>query len=363
MSGAGVIIHTDTQFFTQGFVIATNFELMETSLTEIANHFKDLGIDQQIDYDKFYLYSIITHSTAIEGSTITEIENRLLFDEGISVHGKSMLEQLMNMDLHTAYTQAIKMAKDHEDFSVEMLCHLSALVMQHTGAEYDTALGNFSAAKGELRLLNVSAGFGGRSYLNYSKVPSYLEEFCQTMNKARHEINPRDVDAVYRLSFDAHYHLVTIHPWADGNGRMARLIMNYIQFEFGLVPSKVDKESKADYIRALECSREQESLQPFRDFMAAHHAQNLLKMMDEYQTSSEHLPNLTEGKSNQESNQKSNQKILEAIRNNPHITINEMHEAIGLSESGVKKVLRKLREEGRLERVGANKDGYWRIID
>lgn len=42
------------------------------------------GVEDQVDYQKFYLYSIVTHSTAIEGSTVTEIENQLLFDEGIA---------------------------------------------------------------------------------------------------------------------------------------------------------------------------------------------------------------------------------------------------------------------------------------
>lgn len=52
-------------------------------LQEVLNKYKSLGVSEQIDYSKFYLYSIITHSTAIEGSTVTEIENQLLFDEGI----------------------------------------------------------------------------------------------------------------------------------------------------------------------------------------------------------------------------------------------------------------------------------------
>lgn len=60
---------------------------------------QELGISKQIDYDKFYLYSIITHSTAIEGSTVTEVEAQLLFDEGIAAKGKSIIEQLMNLDL------------------------------------------------------------------------------------------------------------------------------------------------------------------------------------------------------------------------------------------------------------------------
>lgn len=49
---------------------------------------------------------------------------------------------------------------------------------------------------------------------------------------------------LYEISFDAHYDLVTIHPWADGNGRMARLLMNMLQFEFGLIPTKILKEDQ-----------------------------------------------------------------------------------------------------------------------
>lgn len=67
-------------------------------LKEILNEYNALGIANQIDYQKFYLYSIITHSTAIEGSTITEIENQLLFDEGISAKGRNIQEQMMNLD-------------------------------------------------------------------------------------------------------------------------------------------------------------------------------------------------------------------------------------------------------------------------
>ncbi|MDH8276087.1 Fic family protein, partial [Klebsiella pneumoniae] len=71
-----------------------------------------------------------------------------------------------------------------------------------------------------------------------------------------------DIIEQYLLSFDAHYELVTIHPWVDGNGRMSRLIMNHLQFEYGLVPAKVNKDNKAEYIQALVDSREQDSTEP-----------------------------------------------------------------------------------------------------
>lgn len=69
---------------------------LKNTLIQVLDEYKSLEISKQIDYDKFYLYSLITHSTAIEGSTVTEVENQFLFDEGISAKNRSMVEQLMN---------------------------------------------------------------------------------------------------------------------------------------------------------------------------------------------------------------------------------------------------------------------------
>lgn len=108
---------------------------------EELNEYHSLGIAEQIDYQKFYLYSLITHSTAIEGSTVTEIENQLLFDEGITAKGRSLQEQMMNLDLKAAYEHSMQLARKHADFSVDMLKTLSALVMKNTGSRYNTPNG------------------------------------------------------------------------------------------------------------------------------------------------------------------------------------------------------------------------------
>ncbi|MGM9797290.1 MAG: Fic family protein [Parabacteroides sp.] len=76
------------------------------------------------------------------------------------------------------------------------------------------------------------------------------------------------------MTFDAHYQLVTIHPWADGNGRMARLVMNMLQFEFGLIPAKIIKEDKEEYIKALVATREEDKRNIFREFMSSMMIQN-----------------------------------------------------------------------------------------
>src|SRR5574344_569953 len=119
--------------------------------------------------------------------------------------------------------------------------------MKNTGTSYNTPLGTFSSANGDLRLLNVTAGTGGRSYMNYSKVPVKLAELCVNINDRRNGLAKNDIIEIYKLSFDAHFHLVTIHPWVDGNGRMSRLLMNQLQFEFGVIPVNIDKNRKKEY--------------------------------------------------------------------------------------------------------------------
>lgn len=278
------------------------------NLVETLNEYLSLGINQQLDYDKFYLYSIITHSTAIEGSTVTEIENQLLFDEGICSN-KPMTEQLMNIDLKAAYEQSFVYAKTHTDFSIELLCTLASLVMKNTGSTYKTIGGDFSSAKGDLRLLNVSAGRGGKSYLAWQKIPDRLQKFCDWLNDERKGVDKKDIYKLYELSFEAHYRIVSIHPWADayapkeqtsiisnyangalatyGNGRMSRLVMNMIQYEAGCIPSIVKKEKRAEYIQSLAQSQKKDDSKDFIDFMMNHHVDNLQKQIDEYKVSME----------------------------------------------------------------------------
>ena len=110
-------------------------ENKEMLLSLIQQH-KELGISEQIDYEKFYLYSIITHSTAIEGSTVTELEAQLLFDEGITSQKRTLVEQLMNLDLKTAYDYGMKWIKHHEAITVNWLITLASKVMARTGSEY-----------------------------------------------------------------------------------------------------------------------------------------------------------------------------------------------------------------------------------
>lgn len=342
---------------------------LDIQIDDILNAYRASGVEEQVDYQKFYLYSIVTHSTAIEGSTVTEIENQLLFDEGIAAKGRSLTEQMMNVDLKDAYLYAFRIASENPTYTPQLLQQLSALVMRRTGSEYSTIAGHFDSSKGEFRLCNVSAGIGGRSYLAYNKVPRAVDDFCSWLNEEIANADRANIAVCYRLSFEAHFRLVTVHPWVDGNGRTTRLVMDMIQRQLGLVPSIVRKEDKGEYIQSLVDSRENDDSTIAQDVMLRHHIANLNRRVSQYQendtvnTQSDTV-NVTANANNDTviGLKKSLQKVYTVILNNPEITHSEIMETLHISESTAKRATRDLKKLGYIAREGSDKTGRWVIM-
>lgn len=252
-------------------------------IEQLYQEFQKLGISESVDYDKYYLYSLITHSTAIEGSTLTEVETQMLFDEGLTANGKPLVYHLMNEDLKNAYELAKDEAKRKISVTAEFLQRLNAALMRTTGTTYNVMGGSFDSSKGDFRLCGVTAGFGGFSYMNYLKVPVKVEEFCNVLQQRQNAVET--LREQYELSFNAHLNLVTIHPWVDGNGRTARLLMNYIQFCHNLFPTKVFIEDREEYILSLRQSQEEENNRYFLDFMFGQLKKSLLLEIEKFNTS------------------------------------------------------------------------------
>ena len=252
-------------------------------IEQLYQEFQKLGISESVDYDKYYLYSLITHSTAIEGSTLTEVETQMLFDEGLTANGKPLVYHLMNEDLKNAYELAKDEAKRKISVTAEFLQRLNAALMRTTGTTYNVMGGSFDSSKGDFRLCGVTAGIGGWSYMNYLKVHVKVEEFCNVLQQRQNAVET--LREQYELSFNAHLNLVTIHPWVDGNGRTARLLMNYIQFCHNLFPTKVFIEDREEYILSLRQSQEEENNRYFLDFMFGQLKKSLLLEIEKFNAS------------------------------------------------------------------------------
>lgn len=343
-------------------------------LITLLNQYRNLGISEQIDFQKFYLYSIIAHSTAIEGSTVTEVEAQLLFDEGITSSKRTIQEQMMNLDLKTAYEYGMKWVQRHDPITVDWLISLAAKVMEHTGSEYNTMTGSFSSARGELRKLNVSAGLGGPSYMSYLKVPSRLAAFCDELNKRRILVDKTDPCALYELSFWAHYELVTIHPWADGNGRTSRLLMNLLQMEYDLLPVRVLKEDKISYIQALVDTRNNEDVSIFVDSMTQLHIEHLRNDIDKFLKTTEIENGDWRNKTTQKNvadnvaeelseRQRVVMTLIEAgVAQNVAVNTKYLSGQLGLNRKTIQRDLAVLQERKLIQWIGSDKTGHWKNI-
>lgn len=189
----------------------------------------------------------------------------------------------------------------------------------------------------------IQVGVGGKSGVThiappFDRAPQLMGDlFAWLGNTTEH---PLIVSSVF------HYEFEFIHPFADGNGRIGRLwqtlILHSWKSFFAFVPiESVVRERQNEYYKALEDAGSVGESTPFVEFM--------LEAI------------LSACKNIEKSNQKSNQKILFLIAENPKITIAELIGMTGLSESGVKKVIAKLKNDGKLSRVGSLKGGEWEI--
>ena len=241
--------------------------------------FQSLNLSAIIDFDKFNWYAITHHSTTIEGSTLTEIETRLLLDEGITPAGKPLLHSLMVKDHYNALLYVIKQAAVKTTITPEFIQSINAAVMKQTGSVYQTVFGELDAAKGVFRKGNVSAG--STYFVGYDKVEGLMNKLCATL--AEKMVAGISVTDKINICFDAHFDLVTIHPFYDGNGRTSRLLMNYLQLYFGLPMSIVFKEDKAAYFEALQQTRLKEDIAVFRTFMYGQYEKYLQVEIDKFE--------------------------------------------------------------------------------
>ena len=156
-----------------------------------------------------------------------------------------------------------------------------------------------------------------------------------------------------------HYEFEFIHPFQDGNGRMGRLWQTVILKEwksvFAWLPIEtLIKENQVEYYNALNSSDSDANSTNFTVFML----QTILRTIKEIIETEKKITLKITVKIT--ANQK---KILEAIKQNPFVTQEELSSIVGIAKLNINKNMKKLQEQGRIERVGADKNGKWIVCD
>jgi biotin operon repressor len=147
---------------------------------------------------------------------------------------------------------------------------------------------------------------------------------------------------------------------ADGNGRMSRLLMNHLQFEYQLIPMKVMKEQKAEYIQSLVDAREQDDISIFRRVMFDLHIRNLQQEIGQFRESMEQdvigdkQKNVTDVTDRQHA-------IINLIKEHTNMTTTQMAERLGVTKRTILRDIEALKAKGLIIRVGSEKTGYWEL--
>ncbi|MFH1706218.1 MAG: Fic family protein [Patescibacteria group bacterium] len=175
-------------------------------------------------------------SNAIEGNTLSRQETALVVEKGITVEGKSLNEHLEAIN-HAQALEFIKtlIKKKREELTAKDILDIHKVML----AKIDDANAG--------RFRTVSVRIAGSTVImpNAVKVPDLMNEYVKWLNSP----NP---DHAVKIAADAHYKLVSIHPFVDGNGRTARLLANLLLMQAEYPPALIRKEDRRRYLNSIE---------------------------------------------------------------------------------------------------------------
>ena len=209
---------------------------------------KDLPEATVKSYMQSFELEYTHNSTAIEGNTLTLLETKVVIEEGLSVGGKHLREIYEVINHNKAYQYIKKCISEDLILSEEIIKNIHNILMENIipGGIYR----------------NVDVYISGAEHTP----PSPTEMYQQIKNFYFDLLEKKFVNEI-ELAAWTHAEFVRIHPFVDGNGRTARLIMNYQLMKKGFLPISIKKESRLEYFNTLEEYAVKGNLDPFVDML------------------------------------------------------------------------------------------------
>lgn len=194
---------------------------------------------------RFFKIKNIYHSNAIEGNVLDVEETRLVVEQGLTIPGKPLKDQAEAKNLSEAIDFLEELAKDTaRPISGSDIRQIHHLVLKDVR---DSDAGRYRTVPVEI---------GGSQYKppGPEVVAAQMDEFSEWLASASVQATTSSESAVV-VAAVAHTWLVTIHPFVDGNGRCARLLMNLILMRAGYPIAIITKADRSRYYDALEISQ------------------------------------------------------------------------------------------------------------
>ncbi len=185
-------------------------------------------------YEKDFELTYTHNSTAIEGNTLTLMETKVVLEDGISIGGKELREIYEVVNHKKAYHYVKKCINEEKQLDENIVKDIHALLTENI------------IAGGIYRNQEVRISGAGHTPPTGNDMYIQIKNFYADLEWKRKKLNPVELAAWTHAEF------VRIHPFIDGNGRTARLIMNYQLMINGFLPISIAKENRLGYYEALE---------------------------------------------------------------------------------------------------------------
>ena len=214
---------------------------------------RPLPAAQVRNLEEWFRVELTYTSNAIEGNTLTRAETAMVVEKGLTVGGKTLIEHLEA----TNHADALSWVNEQIDRSPQSITQRDILAIHDIilkGIDDDNA--------GRSR--NVAVRISGSMVVlpNPRKLSDLMDAFESWLSNEGADLHPVE------LATEAHYQLVSIHPFTDGNRRTARLLMNMILLMQGYPPAIIRTRDRLAYINALETAQLGGSKGPFLKLVA-----------------------------------------------------------------------------------------------
>jgi len=206
--------------------------------------YRPLSEDEIKELDAYFKIGVTYSSNALEGNSLTLSETKVLLEDGITVGGKPIRDCYEATGHARAYDFMLTLARSADfTFTEESVKRLHYLF--YNGIDPEKA--------GQYRAGQVF--ITGTEYVppTAEEVPPMMAAFIDDLNEKKDKLHP------VKLSAYAHHRLVDIHPFQDGNGRTARLLMNLILVNKGYCVVSIPPVLRHDYISALQQAQRSEA--------------------------------------------------------------------------------------------------------
>lgn len=222
-----------------------------TRLKAWLDAFRPLPASVVAELRQRYTVRLTYHSNALEGNTLTQSETEMVITSGVTVSGKTLVEHLEAIGHRDALAFIEELAQKNGATTERDVRDIHALLLRTV----DPVAGTRDA--GRYRTLDVQAAGTGYRYPPHYEITERMDAFVTWLNSdAAQQMHP------VQFASEVHLRFVSIHPFRDGNGRTARLLLNLALLRAGFPVAIIRREERAAYINGLVAAQQNGESEP-----------------------------------------------------------------------------------------------------